>query len=313
MTRFLKYLFRSIIVLFVIVNIIVAFHAYKFTHFYNKGEISIKKIEDKTSWDKTKEILTGINAIKKVNSVVPDSSFVIVNLKTKDNLNIEAWYLAVDTAVGTICMFHGHGSSKSSIFKEAEEFRKMGYNTLLVDFRAHGSSEGNTCTIGYNETEEVKLAYDFIKNQGENNIVLWGISMGASTICKAVDEYTLKPNKVILEMPFGTIKDAVIGRVKMMGLPPEPIARLLTFWGGAEHGFWAFGMKPQEYAKSISCPVLLQWGKNDPRVSQAEEEILFSNIPHANKKFVVYNNSAHESLCKNETEKWKTEVYAFLQ
>ncbi len=313
MTRFLKYLFRSIIILFVVINIIVAFHAYKFTHFYNKGEIIIKKAEDKTGWDKTMEILTGINAIKKVNTVVPDSSFVIISLKTKDSLNIDAWYLAVDSAVGTICMFHGHGSSKSAIFKEAEEFRKMRYNTLLVDFRAHGSSEGNTCTIGYGESEEVKLAYDFIKSRGENNIVLWGISMGASTITKAVKDYDLQPKKIILEMPFGTIKDAVIGRVKMMGVPTEPIASLLTFWGGAQHGFWAFGMKPQEYAKSINCPVLLQWGKNDTRVSQAEEEMLFSNIPHQNKKFVVYGNSAHESLYKKESEKWKTEVNAFLK
>lgn len=313
MKRFLKILIRTVFVLFIALNVIVAFHAYKFTHFYDNGSISIKKQEDKTGWDKTKEILTGINAVKQKNTVTADSTFKTVYLKTKDSLKLEAWYIPVDSAIGTVCLFHGHGSTKSGVAKEAEEFRKLGYNTLLLDFRAHGNSEGNTCTIGYDEAEDVKLAFDYIKNKGEKNIVLWGISMGASTITKAIKDYHLQPAKVILEMPFGTIEDAVIGRVKMMGLPPQPIATLLTFWGGAEHGFWAFSMNPELYAKDITCPTLLQWGKNDPRVTKSEEDILFKNIASTNKKFVVYDNCGHESLCKKETVKWVSEVSAFLK
>ena len=313
MKRVLKALLRLVIVLFVLLNIVVAFHAYKFTHFYNNGEIAIKKAEEKTAWDKTKEILFGINAQKKKNDVTTDSTFKTVYLKTKDSLKLEAWYIPVDSAAGTVLLFHGHGGNKSGVIKEAESFNKMGYNTLLVDFRAHGNSEGNTCTIGFDESEDVKLAYDYISSKGEKNIVLWGISMGASTITKAVKDYQLNPKKIILEMPFGTIKDAVRGRLKIMGLPAEPIGTLLTFWGGTEHGFWAFGMKPQEFASEIKCPVLLQWGKNDPRVSKSEEEILFNNLPNSNKKFVIYESAGHESLCKKENEKWEVEVAAFLK
>jgi hypothetical protein len=313
MKRFFKFLVRTAVVLFILVNIIVAFHAYKFTHFYDNGSISLKKPEEKSGWDKTKEILFGINAEKKKNTVAADSIFQTIYLKTKDSLKLEAWYISADSAKGTVCLFHGHGGTKSGVYKEAEEFVKLGYNALLLDFRAHGNSEGNTCTIGYDETEDVKLAYDYIKNKGEKNIVLWGISMGASTITKAIKDYQLQPQKVILEMPFGTIEDAVKGRIKMMGLPVQPISVLLTFWGGAEHGFWAFGMKPQEFAKKITCPTLLQWGVNDSRVTKAEEEILFKNISTTSKKMVVYETAGHESLCKKETAKWVTEVGSFLQ
>lgn len=313
MKRFFKILFRSAIVLFLLVNVIVAFHAYKFTHFYENDSVSIKKPEEKSSWDKTKEIFFGITAVKQKNTVTADSTFEIVYLKTKDSLKLEAWYIPAEGAIGTVCLFHGHGGTKSGVFKESEEFRKMGYNTLLLDFRAHGNSEGNSCTIGYDETEDIKLAYEYIKNKGEKNIVLWGISMGASTLTKAVKDHSLEPQKMILEMPFGTLEDAVKGRMKLMGLPPQPLASLLTFWGGTEHGFWAFNMKPQEFAKEIKCPVLLQWGRNDPRVSKAEEDILFGNIPNPNKKFVIYETAGHESLCKKETAKWVTEIAAFLK
>jgi len=313
MNRLFKILLRSLVAVFVLLNIVVAFHAYKFTHFYNNGEISLKKKEEKTGWDKTKEMFFGINAEKKKNDITTDSTFKTVYLTTKDGLKLEAWYIAATGNKGTVILFHGHGGNKSGVINEAESFNKMGYNTMLVDFRAHGGSEGNTCTIGYDESEDVKLAFDYIKNKGEKNMVLWGISMGASTITKAVNDYQLDPQKIILEMPFGTIKDAVHGRLKIMGLPAEPIGTLLTFWGGTEHGFWAFGMKPEEFAGSIKCPVLLQWGCNDPRVSKSEEDILFNNISNKNKKFVIYETAAHESLCKKETAKWETEIAAFLQ
>ena len=99
----------------------------------------------------------------------------------------------------------------------------------------------------------------------------------------------------------------------MMGVPAQPISALLTFWGGAEHGFWAFNMQPVEYAKHINCPALLQWGKNDNRVSKEEEDELFANLSSVNKKFVVYDECGHENICIKENAKWLNEVKAFLQ
>lgn len=77
--------------------------------------------------------------------------------------------------------------------------------------------------------------------------------------------------------------------------------------------FWGFNFKPQEYAKKIACPTLLQWGVNDPRVTKKEEETLFANLANTNKKFVVYENCAHESLCTKENAKWVSEVSSFLK
>jgi uncharacterized protein len=311
MKKIAKFLLISAITVFVLLNIITIFHAYKFTHFYDIGEVVNKKQEDKSGWDKTKEILFGINAIKQQN-IVPDSTFKAITLTSTDNIELSGWYVKVDNAKGTVCMFHGHGGKKSGMIFEAEAFNKLGYNTLLIDFRAHGSSKGNTCTIGYYEAEDVKLAYDYVKLQGEKNILLWGISMGAATITKAMNDYDLKPSKIILEMPFASILQAAEGRIKMMKLPAQPLATLITFWGGIEHGFWAFNMKPNEFAKKINCPVLLQWGKNDPRVSQAETDAIYVNI-NSKKKLVVYDSCAHESLCKKENQKWMNEVTSFLQ
>ena len=312
MNKLFKYLLRTIIVLFLFVNIVLAFQAYKFTHFYNNGEVTVKAQKDKNGWDITKDILFGINYVKKKDDVFPATSYQTVYLTTKDSLKLEGWYIKTDSiAKGTVIMFHGHGGNKSGIIDEANEFLKMGYNTFLLDFRAHGNSDGNTCTIGYYESEDVKLAYDYIKNKGEKNIVMWGISLGAAAIIKTIKDSLIEPNKVILEMPYGTLLQAAEGRLRIMGLPSEPAATLLTFWGGTEHGFWAFNLKPSEYAKAIKCPVLLQWGKLDPRVSRTEIDAIYNNISSA-KKLVVYDSCVHESLCAKENEKWKQEIKEFL-
>ncbi len=112
-------------------------------------------------------------------------------------------------------------------------------------------------------------------------------------------------------MPFGSIEEAVQARLRMMHLPEEPLASLLTFWGGVENRFWAFDHKPGNYVKSITCPVLMQFGKNDIRVTEKEREDLYKNTT-APKRLVLYENSTHESLCKKENEKWVTNVSAFL-
>lgn len=310
MKKLLRFLVRTALVLFILISIITAFHAYKFTHFYDAAEAPADKT--KSGWDITKEILFGAKAYKQ-NDVMPaDTTYEKVYLTTKDKIKLDCWYLKpAGVAKGTVIMFHGHGSKKSSVMDESIGFRKMGYNTFMVDFRAHGNSGGNTSTIGWHETEDVKLAYNFIKGKGETNIVLWGISMGAAAVSKAMDEYNIQPSKVILEMPFASILQAAEGRIKMMNLPAEPLAGFVTFWGGVENGFWAFNMKPAEFVKTIKCPVLLQWGKNDPRVQQSETNLIYANIT-APKKLVVYESCAHESLCTKENEKWMKEVNEFL-
>ncbi len=54
--KFLRRIFRILLFLFLLLNMVAAFHAYKFTHFYPNSEIVKKKPEDINWWDKTYEI-----------------------------------------------------------------------------------------------------------------------------------------------------------------------------------------------------------------------------------------------------------------
>lgn len=314
--KWLKRPVYLLLVVFVFLNVVSAFHAYKFTHFYDT-DAKVKKPEQMNGWEKTQAILFGVNYPKKKVEEFPLLPYRKFSVKTEDGVTLKGWNVCSNdsaTPKGAVIMFHGHAGNKAGILREAEALNRLGYCVYSIDFRAHGESEGNTCTVGYNESKDVKATYEYVQKEfADHQIILWGISMGAATISKAMTDYnSIKPAKVILEMPFGSLTDAVKGRLRTMHLPEQPFSTLLTFWGGAEQGFWAFSHNPEEYVKNIHCPTLVQWGVRDARVTEKETNDVFNNLGTSNKTLVRYENAAHESLYKKEPGKWVQSVSVFL-
>lgn len=312
--KFLKRFLRLLLVLFVLLNVIAIFHAWKFTHFYAAGTFVNKhqQPEQMGVWEKAKMVLFGVRLSKAVIRHTPDLPYDTVHLTTENGLRLEGWWIPALSAKGTVVLFHGYGGSKEGPIPEAAYFHSLGYNTLLMDFRAHGNSEGSLCTIGHNEAEDVKLAYNFAQQKGKH-IILWGASMGAAAILRAVPTYHLQPDKVILECPFATLNDAVKGRMRAVSLPPVPLSHILTFWGGVENGFWGFSFNPADYAKGITMPALVCWGAHDNRVMRHETNSVYSHLATKEKELVIFERSGHQSFCRNEGKKWKQYVSAFLQ
>ena len=312
MKKFLKRLGYFVLFLFIFFNIICTVQAYHFTRFVD--EVKHEDPKEMGMLEKTSTVLFG-TAVPK--SIVVDSLNIphtTVKFKTEDGLQLAAWSAVHDANPrGTMLMFHGHGSCRSGLIKEAEAFYNLGYNILSVDFRDHGESEGTTCSVGYNEVKDIKAAYDYAIASGAKKIEMFGASMGAATITKALHDYPqIKVEKLILEMPFATMHDATDGFVRTMNLPDEPLGTFLTFWGGVNLGIWVFSNKPVEYAKDIHCKTLLQWGAKDFRVERSETDAIYNNLGTADKKLVVYETAGHESLCKKEHDKWMQNVTEFL-
>jgi esterase/lipase len=184
---------------------------------------------------------------------------------------------------------------------------------MLVDIRSHGNSEGNVNTIGYKESEEVKLAYDYVSKKGEKNIVLWGMSLGAVIISKAIWQYGLQPQKIILEMPFNRLQNHINARARISGFPGEPFGFFVTFWTGLEQGYWGYGHNTAKYVRSINCPVLLQWGNADEYVLKNETDKIFRAIGSGKKQLMVYEGVGHRPLLSADEQKWQTSVSEFLK
>jgi uncharacterized protein len=306
----IKKIFTLIFIVFIGVNMLAFVHAYKFTHFSSKASIRTRDPKELSPLVKTKVLLTGIDNPKPTRTATPKLNFKTIQIKS--DVLLEAWHVTTFPSKGTVILFHGYSGEKSALISRAEEFTKLGYNTLLVDFMGSGGSEGEGTTIGYTESREVKDCFDYVAATGEKNIHLFGTSMGAASVLKALDDYVLHPSSIILECPFGSLYKTVCARFKMMGVPSFPMAGMLTFWGGFQQGYWAFGHNPASYAKSVTCPALLLYGELDDRVTMEETQEIYQNMK-GKKVLVTYPNIGHSIFTQENTPKWIHDVSVFMQ
>jgi uncharacterized protein len=307
--RLKKQLYWAVASLVVGMNIIACFHAYKFTHFTTDRARKTQSPDKLTAFDKVKTLLLGVSNPRPENLKTPVQVFETIHVRS--NKSLECWYIKNDTSRGTVILFHGYSASKSSLIDKSDEFLKLGYSTLLVDFMGSGGSEGNQTTLGFKEAEEVKSAIDYIVAKGEKRVYLFGTSMGAVAILKAINDYQLAPAGIIIECPFGSMYQTTCARFRLMNAPTFPMAGLLLFWGGVQNGFWAYGHKPSNYAKNVRCPTLLLAGKKDKNVSQQEIADIYANL-QGEKTQQVFEHSGHENYLIHDKSVWLQAVTSFL-
>jgi uncharacterized protein len=296
-------------IIFVLMNAVAVFHSYKFTHFTDSKIEKTKDPKKLSIGQKIKTLIFGVSNPRPENSIVPTKNFETIKLKS--NKEIECWLIKAKNAKGTVILFHGFGGNKSSMLDKSDIFLGLGYNTFLVDFMGSGGSEGNKTTIGFFEAEQVKTCFDYITEKGEQNLYIFGTSMGSVATMKAISDFDIKPKGIIIECPFGSMYQTVCARFKTLNAPTWPMAGLLVFWGGVQNGFWAFGHNPIDYARRINCPTLLLYGAKDEKVSKDEIKQIFNNLG-GYKELKIYQEAGHENyLTKYKTE-WSQHIQEFF-
>lgn len=290
-------------------NIIVYFHASKFTHFENSTIVKTKDAHHLSMGQKIKILFLGIRNPRPENKITPNRVFETIRLKS--NKKIECWFIKAISPKGTVVLFHGYSGEKSSMLDKAEVFLQLDYNTMLVDFMGSGGSEGNQTTLGFYEAEEVRTVFEYLKKQDKKNIILFGTSMGAVAIMKAQSEYKLDTKAIIIECPFGSMLETVKTRFKGMGIQSFPMAHLMVFWGGLQNNFNAFKHNPVEYAKGINCPTLLLYGLRDEKVSKQEIDNIFLHL-QGRKVLKTYQNAGHENYLNKYKDEWTADVATFI-
>ncbi len=311
--KWIKRIFYLFILFFIFTNYVLYNHAYYFTHFVNKELPKVKSqdINKKSFGEKLKLGIWGVELPKQQNLTKPDSLYEEAFIGAHPRLH--TWWIPTNKeARGIIILFHGYNSCKSSQLERSRVFRKLGYHTFLVDFRGHGDSEGLETSIGFYESEDVKTAFDYISTYHKLPVILMGTSMGAVSILKSMQDYQLKVEKLIIECPFGSLRDAVISRFENMNIPTFALPDILLFWGGIQCKMDCNLHSAVTYSKSITTPTLLIYGKKDPKVRLHETESVYEALS-GEKKLEIIENAAHDQLMEDDPESWTKAVWGFLE
>ena len=297
---------------FLVLNVIAYRQARAMTHYTTDREAT-PKLETLSAFGKAKVLLLGAQSPRPSNRKTPldfGLEFEVIRLTGAHGLPLEAWFVPHAQARGIVLLFHGHASSKASLLAASKSFHEMGFEALLVDFYGSGGSGGAENSVGYHEAADVAAACAWAGSK-HGPVILYGVSMGATAILRAVDLHQAQPAALVLECPFDRLVNTVGNRFRMMGLPAFPFAQLLVFWGGVQQDIDGFALCPTDYARSVRCPTLLMAGEADRRVAVADTRSVYANLSGP-KSLKLFPGLGHESYLAARPEEWQATVGAFL-
>jgi len=311
--RWKRVLALSLLFVFAAINLVAYLHARAFTHFGPPGT-KVPKVETITTAQKIGVLLTGASHPRPINDIDPSIEGIEFSTLTipSGDVQLEAWRIPNANARRMVVLFHGHGACKCGLIREAKAFHDLGCECLLVDFRAGGGSTGDVCTLGVAEADDVAATVRTTRELAQNlPVILFGQSMGGAAVLRSVAHFQVQADGLIIESTFDRLYTTAQHRFELMGLPSFPMARLLVFWGGAQHGFNAFTHDPVEYARHVTTPTLLMHGDRDVMVHTDEARAIFAALAGP-KTFHLFPNAAHESYLFRSPKEWTELVEQFL-
>lgn len=119
----------------------------------------------------------------------PPESFESVSLTTRDGVRLAAWYAESQNGVAII-LVHGAGSGRESTGAYARMLHDNGFGVLAVSLRGYSESEGRINRLGWNGTQDIGAAVDYLVHRDEVEAIgALGLSMGGEVLLGAAFAY----------------------------------------------------------------------------------------------------------------------------
>ena len=190
-----------------------------------------------------------------------------VTIRAFDGLTLFGRYYHVKDGAPLQIQMHGYRGSALRDFCGGNKLaRESGFNTLLIDQRAHGRSGGTVISFGVKERLDCQswCRYASERFGPGTPIVLCGVSMGAATVLMAADlELPANVKGVVADCPYSS-PHAIIREV-CWGMPKAfrilyPFAALSARLFGH---FDLHGASALEAVSRTKLPILLIHGEDD--------------------------------------------------
>ncbi|OFZ67536.1 MAG: lysophospholipase [Betaproteobacteria bacterium RBG_16_56_24] len=187
-----------------------------------------------------------------------------IHLKTSDGINLHGWYIPAVQPRGTVLFLHGNAGNISHRLDSIEMFHRLGYSTLIFDYRGYGNSGGKPTEQGtYRDAEAAWRYLTEQRNISSCRIVLFGESLGgavAAWLAARQKPDALKPAALVIASGFTSVPD--LGQQLYPYLPVRWLARIRY--------------DTREYLRSVTAPVLIAHSPEDDIIPFEHGRALFA-------------------------------------
>jgi fermentation-respiration switch protein FrsA (DUF1100 family) len=232
---------------------------------------------------------------------IPYKEIVLI---TSDGLALRAWYTPSQNG-GLVLVAHAHNGARPTDMHSL--FARHGYGVVSWDFRAHGESEGEVCSLGYYEVLDLEAALDFALSQPEvDRVAAWGGSMGGATVIMAAARRS-EIEAVVADSAFAALEDELIVMIRLKWMRP-----LIQFFAERETGVNIGDVRPVDVIDQISPrPVFIIQGQSDLMVPVTAGERLYDAAGDP-RTLWSEENVGHLSMIDVFPEEYEDRIIEFL-
>jgi fermentation-respiration switch protein FrsA (DUF1100 family) len=132
--------------------------------------------------------------------------FEDVAIRTEDGETLHAWWIPANNARGAVILFHGNAGNISYRLDYARMFDRLGYSTLLVEYRGYGRSTGSPSEQGtYLDAAASWRWLSETKGIARSDIALFGESLGGAVAAWLAERE--RPRALVLASTFTSVPD----------------------------------------------------------------------------------------------------------
>ncbi|HEX7126801.1 MAG TPA: alpha/beta hydrolase [Thermodesulfobacteriota bacterium] len=214
-------------------------------------------------------------------------------IETEDGERLHAWWVPVRDARGTALVFHGNAGNISHRIGYLQMFHRLGYASLIVDYRGYGQSTGRPSEDGTYRDAEAAWRWLVARGVAPTDVVLVGESLGGAVAAWLAARVT--PRALVLLSTFTSVPD--LGAEVYPFLPVHLLSRFSYDTLGA--------------LRRVEAPVLVAHSRDDEVVPYRHGLALFAAAREP-KRFLEMHGGHNEGVLYTR-EAWVAELGAFLE
>ena len=194
--------------------------------------------------------------------------FEDIRLTASDGIGLHGWFVPAPQPRGTVLFLHGNAGNISHRLDSLQMFHRLGYNTLIFDYRGYGNSSGTPTEQGtYRDAE---AAWRYLTEQRQVpacRIVLFGESLGGAIAAQLAS--TRKPAALVIASGFTSVPE--MAQHLYPYLPVRWLARIRY--------------DTRAYLRTVTAPVLIAHSPQDEIIPYEHGRALFA-AAHPPKQFL---------------------------
>lgn len=293
------------VLILLVIIVVLVFISYKLYNYALNPKISKKGIFSNNSNNKLRKEDTWLKNFSGKNNIYINSF---------DNLRLHAYEIREKKSNKWAIAVHGYTTNAEYMSSIAYKYYTLGYNLIIPDLRGHGKSDGNYIGMGWHDRLDILKWIDYILKQDENaEILLHGISMGASTVMMVSGEELPKNIKVIIEdCGYTSAKDELSYKLKtMFKLPSFPFLNICSVIAKLKANYFIEEASAVEQVKKSKTPILFIHGNKDKFVPFYMLDKLY-NACNADKDKLVIAEAGHAKCEKVNSDLYWEKVINFI-